>query len=62
MFSLTSTSKDKVIEYIVDTSDPLSLYSYEEGGRVGNHTLLYMEQAKEFIKENFMLVMLIIVK
>ena len=56
MFSLTSTSKDKVIEYIVDTSDPLSLYSYEEGGRVGNHTLLYMEQAKEFIKENFEIV------
>lgn len=51
-FSLTSTSKEKVIEYIIDTSDPISLYSYEEG-RLGDHTLLYDEKAKEFIRENF---------
>lgn len=53
MFSLTATSKEKILEYIIDTSDPISLYSYEEGEKIGSHTLLNDEQAKQFIKENF---------
>lgn len=52
VFKLTQKSKEKVDSYIIDITNPIALYSYENG-KMQNYEELYPEQIKEFIKENF---------
>lgn len=52
VFTLTGSSREKVLEYIVETSDPVSLYSYN-GDKMDQYELIQGEQIKKFIQENF---------
>lgn len=52
IFKLTQRSKEKVNDYIVDTTNPIALYSYEDG-ILGNYKEIDEEEIREFFKENF---------
>lgn len=52
LFKLTQRSKEKVNNYIIDTSYPIALYTYEDGV-LGNYKEIYETEIKEFLKENF---------
>ena len=52
VFKLTQKSKEKVASYIIDTTNPIALYSFENE-KMENYVELYGDDIKKFFRENF---------
>lgn len=52
IFSLTKKSSEKVLEYVIDTSNPAALYTYS-GKEAESFKELNSDEIKEFFRENY---------
>jgi len=52
VFKLTQRSKEKIDSYIIDTTNPIALYSFENE-KMENYKELYSEEIKQFFRDNF---------
>jgi len=52
IFKLTERNKEKIDSYIIDTTNPVALYTFEDNA-MQNYKEIYSDEIKEFFRNNF---------